>query len=668
MSKNINYPLILGGLIVLVLAILSFYPEWFTDKDPLYEENPKYIQYQEDGQVIEEFSHNPMRPNKENVFGTDDAGRDLYARLIYGTKNTMHLILLIAVFRMLIALPLGLAAGMGLRFLSEIIKIFNTFFTAIPRLVISFFILNMTYFRAMEMDRAIVFFTIVLTLLGWSSLAGLIEDNVRRVMSEDFIEGELAIGKTQLQIAYQNIIPHIIPSSVSLFFKEMAMALFLLAQLAVLYVFVGLVREIKEHAFRANFEMILEPEWGGTLSRITSNIGRFHVSYWLTLYPVLAFTIGTLGLNLFGEGLRIEFSKRNSRIISLIKKLFYQLSPRLLVEGIKEFRTNYRPLAAKALIIIIIIGYFSIQWHPSTYDFEMDMAMLHINELSSDKYEDRIVASEGGYLAGDYIIDILESYGYETSISEIPLDSYEDEPYPGRNISGFLPGKGRTKDDPGEIIIIGSIYGRERDFSNLNPYYEEDDPELSPIMTLTPIGVSLEIARVLSLMDEPLEKSIEFIFWDNETEIHLWGPSMLGGSGYLNLVEQRSVNMAMNHGYYYIDITVPGYIGHDVLEFVVLPSQRPDTDGQSYLIGLDMEKRFKQLGIKYKRYHYPEYASGPLKAMRLNAIATLGLGSPYITIPDDMDLDDIENINIEKLENMGQAIIDTLTMDPRIME
>ena len=103
---------------------------------------------------------------------------------------------------------------------SEIIKIFNTFFTSIPTLIFSYIVLNFDYFKGFEMDKAIIAYTIVLTLLGWSKLAGIIEDNVRRVMREDFIEGEFAIGKNKLQIAFQNIIPHIIPSGISLFLKK----------------------------------------------------------------------------------------------------------------------------------------------------------------------------------------------------------------------------------------------------------------------------------------------------------------------------------------------------------------------------------------------------------------------------------------------------------------
>lgn len=664
--KNINYPLLLGGLIVLMLIIMSFYPQFFTSKDPLFEDGPSYIEYEEDGEIIEEFSHNPKRPNKENIFGTDDAGRDLYARLVYGTRNTMKLIFLIALFRMLLSLPLGLAAGMGIKFVSTVIRMFNTLFSALPMLIFSYIILRMTFFKYMEMELGIIYFTIILTITGWSRLAGQIEDNVKRVMSEDFIEGEVAIGKTKFQIAYQNVLPHIVPSSTSLFFKEMAMALFLLAQLAVLYVFVGVVREVNLYAFRAAYEMILEPEWAGTLSRITFNIGKFEANSWLTLYPVLVISIGTIGLNLFGEGLRIEFNKRDSRVISFLKRASYQLSPKLFLEQVRGIKENYKPVAIRLLIVIVLAAYFLIPWHPSSYEFNEDMAMAHIMELTQDKYEDRIVATDGGFLAGDYIIDTMESYGYEIEIMEIPLDESEDEPYPGRNIFAFLPGRNRTKEDPGPTILIGAAYGRKR------PYQlEYPDLEPSPLMTSTPPATAMEIARVLSSLEEPLEKSIQFIFWDNQSEIGYGsdlhsGSDGFSGTGYFIYNEKKDLEMALSHGYYYIDIAFPGYTNYSPLEFLVLPSQRPDTDGQSYLIGLDMEKRFKQLGVEYRRLHYDYTSTNALRAMNLNAITSLGVGNMYAFEYEGDD--EFSVVDFEKLNNMGQIIIDILTMEARIME
>ena len=91
--------------------------------------------------------------------------------------------------------------------ISMFINLINTYFTAIPMLIFSYIILNIGYFRRLQMDRAIWAFAIVLTLVGWAKLAGIIEDNTRRIMGEDFIEGEIAIGKTKFQIAYQNVFP-----------------------------------------------------------------------------------------------------------------------------------------------------------------------------------------------------------------------------------------------------------------------------------------------------------------------------------------------------------------------------------------------------------------------------------------------------------------------------
>lgn len=814
--RRINFPLLFGSIIVIFLVLLALYPGLFTSKDPLFEETPKYIEYKENGEWVEKFAHNPMPPNKDNVLGTDDAGRDVYSRLIYGTRNTLKLALLIALFRMLLALPLGLAAGMGVKFVSGIIKIFNTYFTAIPMLVFSFVVLNIGYFRSLHMDKAIYAFSIVLTIVGWAKLAGMIEDTTKRVMGEDFIEGEIAIGKTKLQIAYQNVLPHIIPTGISLFLKEMGMALFLIAQLAVLYVFVGVTRRIKDLAFKANYDMILEPEWGGTLSRIAINIGKYERVYWMVLYPILAFSTAIIGINLMGEGLRIEFQKRDSRIISYIRKAYYHLSPRVFMSQLKNIKKYYKPVLVKTLLIVGIIGYLIIPWHPSLYKFHLSQAKSHLQELTKDEYGGRVAGTRGGYLAGEYIINTLMSYGYEVEVSNISLtetsinsetqqetiypkiispvsiesgwiklkddngaektyylhkdfsiatvnknifsDMWKDKlnykgiaanqenaakvpegseffsispgyiylheyslnqpnqvtidrkrklkydiefiipgegfdkevvPYvfkstaiypfdelrkdlesgyremeisfdypkvaehPARNIMAFLPGNGKTMEDPGEIIIIGASY---------DGVYQSADREKF-VMTAAPAATALEIARILSLLENPLEKSIQFIFWDNESETQKYTP--LSGSGHYHLTEQRTIDMALTHGYYYIDISYPGYEDDQYLNLITLPAQR--ADGKSYLVGLDIEKRLKQMDVKYRRFHYDYSISEALIHLRLNAFSSIGIGNPS-TGGINTSLDNMENINYKRIEDVGQTIIDTMTMSPHIMD
>jgi peptide/nickel transport system permease protein len=451
--KKINYPLLIGAFILLILLGLTYFPDTFTSRDPIHEEPPRYIEYMRDGELIEELSVNPMRPNSINIMGTDDAGRDIYARLVYGTRNTMRLGFLIALFRMLMALPLGVLAGMGNRAISSLIRFFNAYFSAVPMLIFSFVLLNFNYFYRMQIEKSIVAFAVVLTLVGWSKLAGMIEDETRKIMEEDFIEGEIAIGKSPIQILLQNIIPHVIPSGVSLFFKEMAMALFLVAQLAVLYVFVGTTREIKAMSFRDNYLMGLEPEWGGMLSRITSEVMRFDEVWWVSLFPVLFFAVAIMGINLLGEGLRMEFQKRNSKIISMIRKTFTTLSPRVFYLQLKEFRKYWRPILLKITAVTLIMAYIFVPRYQSLVPFQRQNAVSRVLQLSDEKFGGRVSGSEGGYLAGEYIIKEMQSYGYE--VSTIDISYYQGEESP-ENLKTMAPMVVRTgvitlKNRDGEI-------------------------------------------------------------------------------------------------------------------------------------------------------------------------------------------------------------------------
>ncbi|MDF2675285.1 MAG: binding-protein-dependent transport system inner rane component, partial [Clostridiales bacterium] len=62
-------------------------------------------------------------------------------------------------------------------------------------------------------------------MFGWSKLAYVLMEKVNEILNQDFIEGEIAIGKSRLEIAVQNVIPHLIPSLIVLFFLEIALVL-----------------------------------------------------------------------------------------------------------------------------------------------------------------------------------------------------------------------------------------------------------------------------------------------------------------------------------------------------------------------------------------------------------------------------------------------------------
>ncbi|NBG89472.1 ABC transporter permease subunit [Isachenkonia alkalipeptolytica] len=830
--RRINFPLLVGGVLVLVMLFAYFFPQALTDKNPNVEESAKYIEIRQDGEWVEEFATRPFPPNRENIMGSDEAGRDIYTRIIYGTRNTLRVALLVVLLRILVAMPLGIMAGMGVKPVSVFINMFNTFFTTIPKLLIAFVILNINYFRNLEMDRAIVAFAVVLTVIGWSKLASMIEDQTALIMEEDFIEGEVAVGKNPLQIGVQNLLPHLIPHVVSFLFIEIGMVLFLLAQLSVLTVFVGPRRMPLAEAFQGNFEMAFEPEWGSMLARAPEVIRLYPDRMWLTLFPALAFFLGVTAFNLTGEGLRIEFQKRNSQIVSFIRKGFFMASPKIYWMQLRNLKQYWRPVAGKSLTVILILGYFSYPAEASQHPFNVHRAKAHVEELTDEKYQGRLVGFEGGHKSGDYIIETLKSYDLEPwegsytqefspldeaggfyerllveeayievdhgegperfyinedfilpalgknviepseeSLNEegwieyqgktityhqdhtsvtitdeqeyIPLidvggygDIYsqlyvsgqsgmfarsvshdfptENDPrgisynlgildtdlydrelmdtyslnrtliipfealrgaldgadvevgffmkppklpsHPGRNITALLPGKNWEEEGPREMIVIGAPY---------DGAYTGGRKGFSPAITATPAATNLEIARVLSGMEEPLEKTVMFIFWDGEYSLY---PRRTRGSFHYT-ASQRTFQQA-DFPYNYIDVGYTGNEDLEQLEINIMHGQK--RSDRSYLMRTSLSERLQDLGVDYRMFDASQrWARGStshaLYGMNMNSQFSLGFGSNYFSYINHRDAD-MDTVNFEYMENMGQIIVDSITMNPHLKE
>ena len=146
-------------------------------------------------------------------------------------------------------------------------------------------------------------------------------ERVRDILSKPFINAELAIGKGKLRIAFENVLPHLVPELVVLFFMEIAGALNMIMQLGVFGAFVGNLRYVAstEGGVITFLNISFEPEWSSMLATSRNYITS---APWMVLFPALAFFISILGFNLFGEGLREILQKRDSRFSVYFRRLF----------------------------------------------------------------------------------------------------------------------------------------------------------------------------------------------------------------------------------------------------------------------------------------------------------------------------------------------------------
>lgn len=405
--KRINYPLLIGFIIILSILIMAFFAEDISNKNP-YSLNLGHTVY-EDGYPT--YSNPPFPPSDLYPFGTDILGRDIFTRILYGAKVTLQLALTATIFRFILSIPIAFFAGFGNKQSSSLIKYFSNTFSAIPALIISIFILNLGFIKNLDLNHAIIAFAIVFTFVEWGRLGKILEDNVKSILNMNFIQGDIAIGKNKFQIAIQNVLPHLIPTIVVYFFIEMSRSLLLIAQLGIFGVYVG-KNKIGTGPFSVVSELGLAivpeyyPEWGGMLS--TGRYAMLVRKPWIILYPTLAITVTLVGFNMLGEGIKMEINKRKSMVLTYIKRTAFHLSPKNYIFELRNFKKYKTSCSIKTSVIAIILIISFLPAPASIIAMDSQEIFNHVLALSDDKYEGRLVGSEGRDLTAEYIIDNLK--------------------------------------------------------------------------------------------------------------------------------------------------------------------------------------------------------------------------------------------------------------------
>ena len=314
--KKLNLPLILGTIILILILLVMSFPDMFTNNSPYTIQLMRFIH--EDGKLSAERA--PFPPGEDYLLGSDDLGRDIFSYIIYGTRLTISLGILIAIGQFIIAIPLALLGGFGNRLAKSVIRQSNIIFSAIPALLISIILLKLRFIANLDRQNSIVAFVLIITAVSWPKLGSLISERVEGILQQPFIRGEVAIGKRKLLIALENVLPHLAPELVILFFMEIARNLSMIMQLGIFSIFVGNLGIINDTTSGAliNTDISFEPEWASMLSTSRTLVSS---APWAVIFPALAFFISVLGFNLFGEGLRNIIQRKDSRMSLVFRKL-----------------------------------------------------------------------------------------------------------------------------------------------------------------------------------------------------------------------------------------------------------------------------------------------------------------------------------------------------------
>lgn len=249
------------SIVVLLLLVAAFAP-LIAPFDPIAQALDKRL----------------LPPSSTNWFGTDALGRDIFSRVVYGTRVTLVIVLLVVVTVGPIGLLIGCAAGYLGGCVDTVLMRITDVFLAFPRLVLA-----LAFVAALGpgLENAVI----AIAFTAWPPYARVARAETLVIRKADYIAAIRLQGASQARIVWRHVVPMCMPSLIVRSTLDMAGIILTAAGLG----FLGLGAQPPI------------PEWGAMISA-----GREQIfdQWWVATFPGLAICVVALGFNLLGDGLR----------------------------------------------------------------------------------------------------------------------------------------------------------------------------------------------------------------------------------------------------------------------------------------------------------------------------------------------------------------------------
>ena len=258
----------LGFVIILLLVILAAFAPWIATYNP----------------VAQDLGNALKAPSAAHWFGTDEYGRDVYSRVVFGSRETLLIVSLVFVTVGPIGLLVGTVSGYFGGLVDTIMMRITDLFLSFPSLI-----LTLAFVAALGpgLDHAVL----AIALTSWPPIARLARAETLMVRSGDYVAAARLQGASAGRIILRHIVPMCLSSVIVRLTLNMAAVILTAAGLG----FLGLGAQPPS------------PEWGAMTST-----GRQYMldSWWVVTMPGIAILVVSLAFNLFGDGLRDVFDPR----------------------------------------------------------------------------------------------------------------------------------------------------------------------------------------------------------------------------------------------------------------------------------------------------------------------------------------------------------------------
>ena len=253
---------VFGLVVVVLMALFAVFAPWIAPFDPL----------------ATSFAMVRKAPSGANWFGTDEVGRDLFSRVLWGGRASLAAGVISVTIAVGVGVPLGMLAGYVGGAVDAVVSRITDAMLAIPFLILA---IALAAFLGPSLGNAMIAIGITATPI----FVRLARGQVLAVRAEDYVEAARAVGNGPARILLRHILPNILPPVIVQATLAIAAAIIAEASLS----FLGLGQQPPA------------PSWGSMLNTAQRFLTQ---APWMAVFPGLAIFVTVLAFNLLGDGLR----------------------------------------------------------------------------------------------------------------------------------------------------------------------------------------------------------------------------------------------------------------------------------------------------------------------------------------------------------------------------
>jgi peptide/nickel transport system permease protein len=230
----------------------------------------------------------PEGPTSEFWFGTDDLGRDILVRIVYGARISLLVGVVATALTIVVGVLVGLAAGYYGGIIDTILARSVDVVLSFPFLLFAISLVSVT-------GPSLWVAIIVISTFSWASVARIVRGQVLSIREKEYIEAARSLGSSDSRIMLFDVLPNVLAPVIV--YSTLLIPIVIVTESTLSFLGLGVPPPT--------------PTWGGMLDESTA---YYRQAWWFVVFPGAALLLTTLAFNLFGDGVRDAFDPRGDRL------------------------------------------------------------------------------------------------------------------------------------------------------------------------------------------------------------------------------------------------------------------------------------------------------------------------------------------------------------------